>query len=169
MLVLATIINHNLQEVSDHLEGDAVLALVCADDLKHVAALLGIGGLACKVVCCGDELPRRAAALRGVGKCARTVALNRLMVPAGGYQEVASNAQRLKGEFTQWLNPELCLGQLGKAMHNQEEVGLSACVGIKASKAAGSFVACSGEPRAAPVRGASSVSGRRLLVEGWGE
>ena len=72
-----------------------MLALVCADDLKHVAALLGVGGLTCKVVCCGDELPGRVAALRGCSKCARAVALNRLMVPAGGCQEVADNAQKL--------------------------------------------------------------------------
>ena len=105
-----------------------MLALVCADDLKHVAALLGIGGLACKVVCCGDELPRRVAALRGDSKCARTVALNRLMVPAGGYQEVADNAQKLSGRSRSGsltLSPEPCRGQLGNFAHNQGEAGLS--------------------------------------------
>ena len=78
-----------------------MLALVRADDLKHVAALLGIGGLARKVVCRGDELPRRVAALRGGSKCTCTVALNCLMVPAGEYQEVAGNAQDLLGVVTQ--------------------------------------------------------------------
>ena len=102
--VITMITNHTHQDVSDHLERNAVLALVRADDLKHVAALLGIGGLACKVVCCGDELPRNVATLRGSSKCARTVALNRLMVPAGGTKRLQAMLRNSgQGSHSEWL------------------------------------------------------------------